>query len=384
MFYYIYIFLSFLAWLLFLPLIFFLQFHKKYTKSIPARFWLWKNIPSLKNTTNGIWFHACSLGEVNSLKPFISKFREINNNLLITTTTEAGYNSAGNLNIERKFLPFEPLLTLLNISSSKLIVFEAELWFLLFATQKKRNSQTILLSGRITERSYPKYLKFKFLYSQIFKNIDLILAQSYEDQQRFLSLGAKNIKVIGNVKLLKSISNNNLNIQKDREIIVGASTHSGDEIAILNSFKHLNSKKLILVPRHKERFDEVWNLIKDFEKFGFKINRFSESNNFDGDIILIDKFGLLIDIYAKSDIVILGGGFTDGIGGHNPIEPASFKNKIISGKFMFNQKELIKYVSNLLIIDLKDLSSVLQNSHDLKYSEIQQDINFNEIFNLIK
>jgi 3-deoxy-D-manno-octulosonic-acid transferase len=375
MFHKIYFFISLVLWLIALPFLYILQFYKKYHKSIPARFWLRNNKLKLKD--GGIWFHACSLGEVNSLKPFISKISENKNiDILLTTITETGFNSANNLKIQLNFLPFEPLLYFLKINSSKLIVFEAELWFMLFANQKQKGSKTILLSGRITSRSFPKYLRFKFLYSQIFKNIDLILAQSIEDKNRFLELGAKNIEIIGNVKLLKSKNNNSLDIKKDKIIIVGASTHKGDEQIILNAFKNLGWGKLLIVPRHKERFDEVWQLIETYKQWGFITNRYSINNNFEGDIILIDKFGLLIDIYSKSDVVILGGAFVDGIGGHNPVEPASFNNKIISGNYMFNQKELLKYIKNIKFINKNELENILKNIYLVENAEITENIDF--------
>jgi len=364
------------------PIIFFLSFREKYRKSIPARFFLWNNrSPQIENS---FWFHGCSLGEINALKPFISEIAKTNK-VLITTTTEAGFNSAKKFHTSSRFLPFEQNLFFWTKSQEKLIVLEAELWFLLFFIAKIRGTQTILLSARISQRSFPKYLKAKWFYSKIFSNIDTIFAQSEIDKERFEKLGAKNIEVLGNIKLLKSKKTENLNIPTDKMIIVGASTHPHDEQYILDSFLKFGNGRLILVPRHKERFNEVWNLIKEFGNLhNLTSSKFSENQNFQTDIILVDAFGILINIYAKSNVVILGGGFYDGIGGHNPIEPASFQNKIISGRYMFNQNELLKSVSHIQIVEKENISQALHNLKNMQISEISQDINFQKIITKLK
>ena len=373
----LYTILTVLLLIVFSPFLFFLSFWEKYRNSIPARFFLWKN--STSNIENAFWFHGCSLGEINALKPFISEIAKTEK-ILITATTEAGFNSAKSFHTSSRFLPFEPNLFFWIKPQKKLIVLEAELWFLLFFIAKIRGTETILLSGRISQRSFPKYLKAKWFYSKIFANIDIVFAQSEIDKDRFEKLGAKNIQILGNIKLLKSKKTKDLDIPKDKMIIVGASTHPHDEEYILNAFLEFGKGRLIIVPRHKDRFFEVWNLIQDFGKTNnLSISRFSETQTFQTDIILVDAFGVLTNIYAKSDVVILGGGFYDGIGGHNPVEPASFQNKIISGKYMFNQNELLKFISNIQIVEKENISQALHNLENIEISEISQDINFDNI-----
>jgi 3-deoxy-D-manno-octulosonic-acid transferase len=362
------------------PVLAILSFKRKYQKSIPARFFLWKNFSEKRDLD--FWLHGCSLGEINSLKPFAKEFSK-RGEVLITATTETGFNSAKN-SFQTAYLPFEPLLYFWKISTKNLIVLEAELWYLLFFVAKKRGAKTILLSARLSDRSFPKYKKFGWFYKKLFKNIDLILAQSEIDKERFLSLGAENVQISGNIKLLKSEKRVDLDISKEILTIVGASTHKNDEKLILDAFQKYGKGRLIIVPRHIERFDDVWKFVKSFgEKYQYSTSRYSENENFKSKITLVDKIGLLIDIYAKSDIVILGGAFSDGIGGHNPVEPASFQNKIISGKYMFNQKELLKYISNLQIVEGEDILKALQNCENLEYSQITQDIDFEKIVNLI-
>jgi len=373
----VYTLLTILILTLFSPILLIISFRNKYRASIPSRFFLWKN--RVQKSGNSYWFHGCSLGEINAMKPFIKEIQK-SESVSITTTTDTGFRSAQDSGFQSQFLPFEPNLIFWIKKQKKLIVLEAELWYLLFFIAKIRGIETTLLSGRISDRSFPKYIKAKWFYSKIFANIDTIFAQSEIDKQRFEQLGAKNIEVIGNIKLLKSESTSDLYIPKDKIIIVGASTHFQDEKYILSAFLDYGKGRLILVPRHKERFDEVWKMIRTFsKKYNFSCSRFSDKEMFDSDIVLVDRIGLLINIYSKSDIVILGGGFYDGIGGHNPVEPASFKNKIISGKFMFNQNELLKSISNIQFVDKENIGDALNNCKNIEISEISQNIDFQNI-----
>ena len=112
-------------------------------------------------------------------------------------------------------------------------------------------------------------------------------------------------------------------------------------------------------------------------------HRFSIKENFDSDIILVDKLGELNNIYAISDIVILGGAF-ENIGGHNPIEPAFFNCKIISGENIFNQKSLFECVNNYKLIKKDELKETLKNIEKLKKSTLAQKGDINPIIEVLK
>ena len=100
------------------------------------------------------------------------------------------------------------------------------------------------------------------------------------------------------------------------------------------------------------------------------LSKYSISENFDSDITLVDVMGELINIYAISDIVLLGGSFVEGIGGHNPLEPASFGCKLISGKHIFNQHALFEMVENTLLIDISELREKIRYEDSIKRSRI--------------
>lgn len=353
-------------------------FKPKYRISIPARFFLYKNY---RFNNPEIWLHACSLGEVNSLQVVLNEML-LQKNILITTITNTGFKRALELfsqhkNISVCFLPFETFLPFLMPKSvKKLVVLEAELWFMLFFCAKKVGAETILLNARISTKSFPKYKKYKFFYKHLFKNIDMILCQQDNDKERFCELGAGHIETIGNIKaLLKPQTSKNLaslqsikNTHKNAVLIVAASTHKGEEELILEWYmKHFANSlnyHLIIAPRHPERFNIVWDLIKIYNATRYSQNGLDLSC----DIILLDSLGVLIDIYAVADCVILGGSFVK-VGGHNPLECAYFGVKLITGEFIFNQMALFDLVENYTITS--DLSNFLGDLTHLKHSKVK-------------
>ena len=458
----IYTALAFLAWLAAAPFIFILSFKKKYRTSLKARFFLYKNP---KFSPAAVHFHACSLGEVNALAPLISKFERV----ALSTTTQTGFNTARALTPNSRYLPFENWLPFWLTGSRVLVIFEAELWLNLIRSAKSRGSYVILLNARISDRSYASYLRFKLYYRKAFENIDLVLAQSELDAARLRELGAKNIKVAGNVKsaniavatkdysaasansFVLTISNthegeeglilSNLNdfikfhgsqnvpekyqraasTRDDRSLpgaelrdeqgstepvnlnatSLDAATSSDASFAVPNTAplngSSLNSTapnaapaidapqklKIILAPRHPERFEKVCEICKAWAReHGLSFERFSDGAGLESDFILLDAFGELANFYKISNVVILGGSFLPKIGGHSPIEAASFGVPIISGRFFHNQKALYALVQNIALCEADEISSLLKEP--LKGTWIDKICDLQEIENLIK
>ena len=219
-------------------------------------------------------------------------------------------------------------------------------------------------------------------------NVEMIYAQSEADKNRFIALGAKNIEVIGNIKLAGEIKHTKEYEKPKCEVIVAGSTHPGEEESILKSFveykKQESDAKLIVVPRHPERFSDVWQLMSDYaDKNSLSISRYSESTAFREDLVLLDVMGELNNIYAISDIAILGGAFRDDVGGHNPLEPAHFGCKIITGKHFFHQRELFKYVHHVQYVEPDEIHKALMASRDLPPSMVEETINLEPIINKI-
>ncbi|MDR0666591.1 MAG: lipid IV(A) 3-deoxy-D-manno-octulosonic acid transferase [Campylobacteraceae bacterium] len=348
-------------YILALPASFLICFVRKYRRSVPSRFFLYKN-PPFKNEKS-IWFHACSYGEVTSLTPLICALE--GNNVNISVITKTGFDKACQISENVRFLPYEIFLPFWIKKQRTLVVTEAELWLMLFFAAKKKGIKTILINARISDRSYHRYRKFSWFYRILFSFVDEIYAQSETDKKRLLSFGAKNIKVSGNIKslLLPKVTKHYKINSMHKKVITLASTHIGEEAAILEQLSSvdLSNTLIIVAPRHPERFEAVHKLLQSWANANGKTyGRFSKEG-FDGqnDILLCDTMGELVNIYAVTDITILGGSFIESAGGHNPLEPSAFNNSIISGKFFFNQKELYSKVKGIVICDIKEIAHIL-------------------------
>jgi len=328
-----------------LPFLLLLTFKEKYKISIPKRFFLYKN-PSFQSS--GVWFHVCSLGEAVSLKPLLQRLNKKVNISVITTT---GYEAAKKYNADVGFLPFESLLPFWVRKQKVLVVSEAELWYMLFFMAKIKGAKTILMNARISDNSYQSYVKFSWFYKKIFTCIDVVFAQSEKDKTRLLEIGAKEVIVTGNIKAYGEIKVSRHFQKPSKEVITLASTHAGEEALLLEEIDY-HDKKILVVPRHPERFKEVGDMLQNFAKEkGLTYHAFSQKEDFDSDVIMIDKMGELVNIYAISDVVFLGGSFVENVGGHNPLEPAAFGCKILSGMHIFNQRPLFELVENINIIE---------------------------------
>lgn len=334
-----------------------LAFKKKYRASIPARFFLFKNP---KFDASRVHFHACSFGEVRSIAPLVSRFKD---KAAVSVVTKTGFDEAKKITQNTRFLPFEIFLPFWLKPAKITVIFEAELWLGLVFWAKFKGSRVILINARISDRSYKSYLKFGFFYRYLFKFIDKIYAQSDPDKQRLERLGAKNIVVSGNIKSAFLPNPSKIYAKPKERAIVLASTHAGEEELILRELNLSANDKLILVPRHPERFGEAGEILAKFAaKNGLKFAKFSETKNFDAQCVLIDAMGELVNIYKFSDVVVLGGSFVPNVGGHNPIEAVQFENAVISGEFIFNQKALYRAVDGIKFAKADEISSLLKQN----------------------
>ena len=356
---------SLFLYILAIPYLLYKSRNKKYKDAIPAKFFL-KNNKSFDNEK--IWFHVCSMGEAKAIKQIADEFQDSN----ISVITNTGFDEASKLSSNVRYLPFELFLPFWIKKQKALVVMEAELWYFLFLFAKRKGAKTYLVNARISDKSYNSYKRFSFFYKRVFSNIDKIFAQTEIDKQRLEQLGAKNIEVIGNIKLAQLPKVTKEFTKPSDTLITAGSTHEKEEELILNSYKK-EFGKLVIVPRHPERFHKVYELIKEFAgKNSLTCHRFSMKEDFTSDIILVDKLGELNNIYAISDVVILGGAFAN-VGGHNPVEPAFFECKLISGKRIFNQKSLFECVNNYKIIEDNELEEALKNCEKMKKSSLVQE-----------
>lgn len=378
------IFYYLLTWIVYILLaipLFFLSFLKvKYKHSLKARFFLYKN---LVQNIRDVHFHACSLGEVKSIRDLAFLFDS-----RITTITQTGYEEAKKFCKSVNYLVFENFIPFWLKPCKVLVIFEAEYWLILILISKLKGAKIILINARISDKSYKNYKRFSFFYKKIFSYIDEIFAQSKEDQKKLVDLGAKNIKIAGNIKINSKIQINKNYEKLDQRLIIFANTHKGEERLLLENFMLRKNEKLIIAPRHPERFEEVANLLKakklDFVKFSsLNLSSSSFKNELKSSILLLDSIGELVNFYAISDVVVLGGSFIEDIGGHNPIEAASFNNILISGIYFHNQKKLYEAVENIYLCS--DISELDDKIHKLqKKAKINQKSNLSIIIESIK
>ena len=372
-----------MLYLIALPLIVTLSFKSKYKTSIPARFFLFNN--SRFKSEESIWFHVCSLGEARALKPILEFLTT--QNIAITTITQTGQAEAQKYKADVRYLPYEMFLPFWIKKQKMLVVLEAEFWYLLFMVALHRNTRIILLNARISDKSVDKYLQFAWFYKKLLSRVEIVFAQSEVDKNRFIALGARNIEVIGNIKLAGEIRHTKEYAKPELETIVAGSTHEGEEKSIIAAFleyQREHKSKLIVVPRHPERFNDVYALMQEASIHnGLSLSRWSEVEDLQADMILIDAMGELNNIYKISDIAILGGAFKDDVGGHNPLEPAHFGCKIITGTHFFHQKELFKYVHHVQYVESDGIYEALKSAKELPPSMVEETINLEPVIKTI-
>lgn len=294
---------------------------------------------------------------------------------MVSTTTQTGYEYGKNYPyVHLRYLAFEPFLVWWMNAPRVIVVTEAELWPMIFFGGKIWAAKIIYINARMSERSFLRAKKISFLYKRMFENIDHVYAQSEEDGQRLEMLGAKNITIFGNIKRFRPIGAPHKPSTPQGKVIVAASTHEGEEEIILEAYekiRHTESLKLIIVPRHPERFDKVNSMVKQWgEARGINTACYSQDPwESEWEIMVVDVMGELLNMYAIAHTVILGGSFVP-VGGHNPLEPATFGVRLITGKSIYNQKELFKSVNGYHCIDANDLSSTLLVSSTLEPSSL--------------
>jgi 3-deoxy-D-manno-octulosonic-acid transferase len=315
----------------------------------------------------GIVVHAASVGEVIALKSFIEKLLLTYPDLPITITSFTPTGSAqvtslfGN-RVQHGYLPLDlfpcTALFLQRLKPKMMIFMETELWPNLISQCAQKKIKLLLINGRLSKNSLTSYQKISPLIKPCLNHFDKILTQSQDNLEHFLQLGAQESRCInsGNLKFDISVNEQVMkkklelsellfsdNKQPKRKIWLVASTHDGDEIIALSAFKkllpHYPQLLLVLVPRHPERFEQVAKLCLEQE---FSLLKRSENTVInDEQVWLLDSLGELMAAFDLSDIVTMGGSFSE-VGGHNPLEPALFNKPIIVGHNMSNFNEIMQ------------------------------------------
>lgn len=323
-----------------------------------------ENIPAATGKER-VWIHAVSVGETLSAVPLVRRLRgrKPDAELLFSTVTVTGQEAAGKaLGAEtdaRFYFPFDlPGIArkfLDRVRPDAVVILETEIWPNFLAECFDRGIPVMIVNGRISGRSFRGYARFRFLFSRVLACITAITAQTEEDARRFLDLGARplTVTVTGNMKFdvdPPAAGRTPLDALLTEEKTAGTrwfiagSTHEGEEEAVLRAFAEGRSMdgsvKLLLAPRHPERFGVVEELCR---QNGWNVARKTgirrESGERLPDVILLDTMGELPSAYAAADIAFVGGSLVPK-GGHNILEPALYGVPTIVGPHMENFREI--------------------------------------------
>ena len=304
-----------------------------------------------------IWFHGASVGEILSIIPLIEsleKNKEINQ-ILITSNTLSSSKILSNLKLTKTIHQFFPIDTnhhtqkfLKYWKPSVAVFIDSEIWPNMITNIKKTPISLILMNARITDKSFKRWKLFKSYAKKIFVNFDICLSSSHKSKKYLKSLGAKNIKHVGNLKFTQSeknitfLDNDLRKFFLSKRIWCASSTHSTEEFICANVHKKLKVKYknllTIIIPRHIHRTEEIVNEMK---KLNLNVHLHNSKNKIDKDtdIYLVNSFGQTKSFFKVCKTVFLGGSMIKH-GGQNPLEAARFGCKILHGPNVWNFDEI--------------------------------------------
>lgn len=343
---------------------------------------------ALLSGSGRIWIQAVSVGEVTLCKSLVALLEKKfpGQDIVISTITKAGNDLAKKIFAKDAIIIYFPLdflflvkKTISLIKPAFYIMIETEIWPNVLRELSSNGVPSVLVNGRISDRSIGKYRLVKPFFKRTLGYINVFCMQDSIDAERIIELGApaEKVKVTGNMKFDAEVSAGikdlqsiraSFGLRKDEDLFVAGSTHEGEEEILLDTFKNLSGDfprlRLLIAPRHVNRIDQIEKIIRDA---GFEPVRFLTINTkqttlnhslrsgsgqaneirntkYERRIILLDTIGHLNEAYSTATIVFIGGSLIKH-GGHNPIEPACFAKPILFGLYMFN----FKYITNVFL-----------------------------------
>ena len=315
---------------------------------------------------NTIWFHVVSVGETNAAQPLIEHYLKLGHPVLVTNTTKTGQARAKSLFYEKYstlfqavYLPVDqkPLLKqFFELYQPKILALvETEIWPNLIAQAKQKQIPCILLNARLSEKSAKGYDKVRRLTQPMLQQLTWLLAQDIATQQRYVGLGLDQSKsqVVGNIKFDISAPTSFIEQAEQlkqewqlekRQIITLASTHAPEEEQLLKQLQpHLNSNPdllCIVVPRHPERFDEVYKICQSLN-LNTQRRSLKQPIQIDTQVFLADSMGEMWLWYALSQACFVGGSLNEPGGGHNILEPMVLNIPTVIGPRYFNFQSIV-------------------------------------------
>jgi len=340
-----------------------------------------------------IWVHAVSVGEVMATRSFSEGLLEKypSKKLVISTVTKTGNDVAKRLFGNKVTVIYLPLdiswivNKVLNKLKPKLFVMvETEIWPNLLNALAKRKTPVVMINGRISPKSFKRYMLIKPFIKGILKKITLFCMQNNDYAKKIEAMGAprEKVRVTGNMKFdaasgmleqaNQDILMNEIGLKSNESVFIAGSTHPGEDEIIIEVYKKLldffPSLKLIIAPRHIERTPDIENLAK---KLGFtpirlsKINRDREPISDNNNILILDTMGRLSQFYSIATLVFIGGSLIQK-GGQNIVEPAVLGKSIMFGPNMYNFSDITNsFLNKSAACMVKDSVELLEVSKNI-------------------
>ena len=306
-----------------------------------------------------IWLHCVSVGETQAARPLAQRLKQEfpHHALVVSTITLTGQKLARDVfrtQTESVFyFPFDwrwsARRALKRINPTAVLIMETELWPNFLRECKARDIPVALINGRISRQSYRRYTLIRFFLRRVLSSLSIAVMQSEADAQRLQALGMPDEKLFtaGNLKFDAEAGSEldktseileRFGLQSDGPLVLAASTHAPEEQIILESLKQLRTKqpvRLMLAPRHPERFNEVASLIQNSGLSWARRTNPPDPKDSNATVILLDTIGELPATYSLATVVFVGGSIVDK-GGHNVLEPAAAGSPIVTGAHTHN------------------------------------------------
>lgn len=334
-----------------------------------------------------LWVHAVSVGEAEASRTLISGF-ESNHpdwSVRVSTTTATGREVATKrFGKDRVF--YYPLdlswivrRSFDRIQPSLIVLMELEIWPNFLAEAERRKVPVVVSNVRITDRSIRRFRQFSRFARPMLNRVNLWLSQSeeYADRLREIGVSQERITVVGSLKYdtvqtdlsaeMRAKFRHLVGAKDGDFVIIAGSTHPGEEEPILKAYKEVRERSdkrviLVLVPRHPERAPLIFPECTRIAESVLRSN-LTDDTSPTADIILVDTIGELGSLYAASDLVIMGGTFSESVGGHNMLEPCGIERPAVVGPHTHNflqPMQLLRQAQGVReISDVSELSRVL-------------------------
>ncbi|KRG78362.1 3-deoxy-D-manno-octulosonic acid transferase [Stenotrophomonas ginsengisoli] len=307
-----------------------------------------------------VWLHAVSVGEVNAAAPVVNALRAQRPDLrwVITTITPTGSARVRALwgdAVDHVYLPYDvPGCVdrfLRQFQPQIALILETELWPNLLFGCRQRQIPVYILNARLSARSLRGYRLLGPLIRRALRTVTFVAAQSEDDAQRFVRLGAapEQVAALGNLKFdIKAPDRQDMvdafsaHVAGHRTVWIAASTHEGEEAAVLEIHRQLRARHpellLLWVPRHPERFDKVANLVRE-QGWAVATRTAQRWPQADTEVFVVDTLGELMGFFACASVAFVGGSLQP-IGGHNLLEPAAMATATVTGPHLHNFSEI--------------------------------------------